>query len=92
MKNEIFVIAMDYFLANPMRRPALKQVLKKHCTTIPEEDPKQTTPDGKLVLEKEAPWVATQQEERQEEGPEPGQGERQGERQGVDERQAVDTS
>ncbi|KAI9761302.1 MAG: hypothetical protein M4579_001092 [Chaenotheca gracillima] len=29
---------MDYFLAKPIRRPALKQVLKTYCTTIPEEN------------------------------------------------------
>ncbi|KAL9600793.1 MAG: hypothetical protein Q9219_002931 [cf. Caloplaca sp. 3 TL-2023] len=27
---------MDYFLPKPIRRPALKQVLKKYCATIPE--------------------------------------------------------
>ncbi|KAI9837101.1 MAG: hypothetical protein M1819_000752 [Sarea resinae] len=27
---------MDYFLAKPIRRPALKQVLKTYCPTIPE--------------------------------------------------------
>ena len=29
---------MDYFLSKPIRRPALKQVLKKYCPTIQEED------------------------------------------------------
>ena len=29
---------MNYFLPKPIRRPALKQVLKKYCATIPEED------------------------------------------------------
>jgi osomolarity two-component system, sensor histidine kinase SLN1 len=52
-EDECMASGMDYFLAKPIRRPALKQVLKKYCTTIPEEDPEQTTPDGKLVLEKE---------------------------------------
>ena len=28
---------MDYFLPKPIKRPALKQVLKRYCTTIPEE-------------------------------------------------------
>ena len=28
---------MDFFLPKPIRRPALKQVLKKYCATIPEE-------------------------------------------------------
>lgn len=27
---------MDFFLPKPIRRPALKQVLKKYCATIPE--------------------------------------------------------
>lgn len=27
---------MDYFLPKPIRRPALKQVLKRYCPTIPE--------------------------------------------------------
>ena len=29
---------MDFFLPKPIRRPALKQVLRKYCPTIPEED------------------------------------------------------
>ena len=28
---------MDYFLPKPIRRPALKNVLRKYCATIPEE-------------------------------------------------------
>lgn len=27
---------MDFFLSKPIRRPALKQVLKRYCATIPE--------------------------------------------------------
>lgn len=27
---------MDFFLPKPIRRPALKQVLKRYCPTIPE--------------------------------------------------------
>lgn len=27
---------MDFFLPKPIRRPALKQVLKRYCATIPE--------------------------------------------------------
>ena len=30
---------MNFFLAKPIRRPALKQVLKRYCSTIPEEEP-----------------------------------------------------
>lgn len=38
--NEVECMAsgMDYFLAKPIRRPALKHVLKKYCATIPEEE------------------------------------------------------
>lgn len=28
---------MDFFLPKPIRRPALKQVLKRYCATIPED-------------------------------------------------------
>lgn len=37
-EDECMASGMDYFLAKPIRRPALKQVLKKYCTTIPEEE------------------------------------------------------
>ncbi|KAL9621412.1 MAG: hypothetical protein Q9160_004172 [Pyrenula sp. 1 TL-2023] len=40
---------MDYFLSKPIRRPALKQVLKKYCATIPEEE----SPDGAAGNEKD---------------------------------------
>ena len=37
---------MDYFLPKPIRRPALKQVLKRYCATIPEsEEPESPPPD-----------------------------------------------
>ena len=35
--KECYASGMDYFLPKPIRRPALKQVLKKYCATIPEE-------------------------------------------------------
>ncbi|KAH8728406.1 hypothetical protein GQ44DRAFT_737636 [Phaeosphaeriaceae sp. PMI808] len=35
---------MDFFLSKPIRRPALKHVLKTYCPTIPEEDGELTTP------------------------------------------------
>ena len=37
---------MDFFLPKPIRRPALKQVLKRYCATIPEaaEEPEKTPP------------------------------------------------
>jgi len=34
---------MDFFLSKPIRRPALKHVLKTYCQTIPEEP---DTPPG----------------------------------------------
>lgn len=36
-QQECMDSGMDYFLPKPIRRPALKQVLKKFCPTIPEE-------------------------------------------------------
>lgn len=36
--KECMASGMDFFLPKPIRRPALKQVLKKYCTTIPEEE------------------------------------------------------
>ncbi|KAH7080028.1 hypothetical protein BKA63DRAFT_436794 [Paraphoma chrysanthemicola] len=35
---------MDFFLSKPIRRPALKHVLKTYCPTIPEEDAESNTP------------------------------------------------
>lgn len=43
-EDECMASGMDYFLAKPIRRPALKQVLKKYCTTIPEEDSESGSP------------------------------------------------
>ena len=43
---------MDYFLPKPIRRPALKQVLKRYCPTIPEgSEETEKTPEK----EKKAP-------------------------------------
>ncbi|KAF1914232.1 hypothetical protein BDU57DRAFT_287602 [Ampelomyces quisqualis] len=41
---------MDFFLSKPIRRPALKHVLKTYCPTIPEEDGESTTPPGSSTL------------------------------------------
>ena len=40
---------MDFFLPKPIRRPALKQVLKRYCATIPEaaEEHDATTAKGR---------------------------------------------
>ncbi|ORY14205.1 putative histidine kinase HHK5p [Clohesyomyces aquaticus] len=35
---------MDFFLSKPIRRPALKHVLKTYCPPIPEEESEATTP------------------------------------------------
>lgn len=43
-EDECMASGMDYFLAKPIRRPALKQVLKKYCATIPEEEEVQKSP------------------------------------------------
>jgi osomolarity two-component system sensor histidine kinase SLN1 len=36
--KECLASGMDFFLSKPIRRPALKHVLKTYCPTIPEED------------------------------------------------------
>ena len=43
--KECMESGMDFFLPKPIRRPALKQVLKRF-TTIPEEDGEGSTPNG----------------------------------------------
>ena len=35
---------MDFFLPKPIRRPALKQVLKRYCATIPEGEEGEVSP------------------------------------------------
>jgi len=37
-EDECMSSGMDYFMAKPIRRPALKQVLKTYCTPIREDD------------------------------------------------------
>lgn len=41
--RECYDSGMDFFLAKPIRRPALKHVLKTYCAPIPEEDAEFTT-------------------------------------------------
>jgi osomolarity two-component system, sensor histidine kinase SLN1 len=67
-EDECMASGMDYFLAKPIRRPALKQVLKKYCATIPEEDGEQTTPDGKSTLEKQRSHVEVERKEGEPQG------------------------
>ena len=43
-EDECMASGMDYFLAKPIRRPALKQVLKKYCATIPEDEEDSISP------------------------------------------------
>lgn len=42
---------MDYFLSKPIRRPALKHVLKTYCPPIPEENEAATTPPPEQPLQ-----------------------------------------
>ncbi|KAL8731945.1 MAG: hypothetical protein Q9166_003077 [cf. Caloplaca sp. 2 TL-2023] len=58
---------MDFFLPKPIKRPALKQVLKKYCATIPEavepepEKPKNTMTANGIVGSTDAPLSPTTQ-------------------------------
>lgn len=42
--KECYNSGMDFFLSKPIRRPALKHVLKTYCAPIPEEDGEATPP------------------------------------------------
>ena len=42
---------MDFFLPKPIRRPALKQVLKRYCATIPEAAEEPETPPAIVTTE-----------------------------------------
>jgi osomolarity two-component system sensor histidine kinase SLN1 len=43
---------MDFFLSKPIRRPALKHVLKTYCPTIPEEESESTIPPTSSAAKK----------------------------------------
>jgi osomolarity two-component system sensor histidine kinase SLN1 len=61
--QECLASGMDFFLSKPIRRPALKHVLKTYCPTIPEEDAESTTPPNtgaKKVKSKKANGKAAQ--------------------------------
>ena len=45
---------MDFFLPKPIRRPQLKQVLKRYCATIPEAAEEPEKPDVNGPADKEA--------------------------------------
>lgn len=48
--KECIESGMNYFLAKPIRRPALKKVLKTYCPPIPEESHSQaTSPKGSMT-------------------------------------------
>ncbi|KAG9188074.1 osomolarity two-component system, sensor histidine kinase SLN1 [Alternaria panax] len=47
--KECLESGMDFFLSKPIRRPALKHVLKTYCPTIPEEE-SDTTPPNTATL------------------------------------------
>ncbi|KAF1955264.1 osmolarity two-component system protein sln1 [Byssothecium circinans] len=44
--KECYNSGMNFFLSKPIRRPALKHVLKTYCAPIPEEEGESTTPPG----------------------------------------------
>ena len=43
-EQECLDSGMNFFLSKPIRRPALKHVLKTYCPPIPEEDGEATAP------------------------------------------------
>lgn len=45
---------MDFFLPKPIRRPALKQVLKRYCATIPEAA-EEHDPSGLSTIKQKKP-------------------------------------
>jgi len=49
---------MDFFLPKPIRRPQLKQVLKKYCATIPEADEDVASPPA-AQADKPIVWNGT---------------------------------
>ncbi|KAH7390940.1 hypothetical protein DE146DRAFT_767044 [Phaeosphaeria sp. MPI-PUGE-AT-0046c] len=57
--KECLASGMDFFLSKPIRRPALKHVLKTYCPTIPEEDGEITPPGSSTVLNKVSNGNAT---------------------------------
>lgn len=46
---------MDFFLPKPIRQPALKQVLKRYCATIPEAVEEGDKESGAPVIEDDEP-------------------------------------
>jgi len=54
--KECYASGMNHFLPKPIRRPALKEVLKQYCPTIPEaEEPEKVEPvPEKVPMDDEA--------------------------------------
>ena len=50
---------MNFFLPKPIRRPALKQVLKRYCATIPESEEPESPPGDKKEKEPQLESAAT---------------------------------
>lgn len=46
---------MDFFLPKPIRRPALKQVLKRYCATIPEAPEDSESPQSTKFISEHTP-------------------------------------
>lgn len=61
--KECFASGMDFFLSKPIRRPALKHVLKTYCAPIPEEEgesqPASPQPDKRQSADTERPSTST---------------------------------
>ena len=58
---------MDYFLPKPIKRPALKQVLKRYCATIPEDPEDREGAAGSQQSEKQEQKQEDKQEGKHEE-------------------------
>ena len=81
---------MDFFLPKPIKRPALKQVLKRYCPTIPEEkEPGAdgTSPKGKRKQKDEK--ASLKEEKEREEGPRGSAGQPSGQTNGAGKAQAT---
>lgn len=53
--KECMESGMDFFLPKPIRRPALKQVLKRYCATIPEAVEEGDKESGIAVIDDDEP-------------------------------------
>lgn len=53
--KECMESGMDFFLPKPIRRPALKQVLKRYCATIPEAVEEGDKESGTAIIDDDEP-------------------------------------